>query len=179
MASRKLEKQIWREMRRIAENVPSELLKNLIKKEKLSPTLREVIDRAMGDPNAELTVEQRARFQALIDGGYLDREVEVVNPEAESALDAYYAAEVAYAVKVGRLPKEAPIPDFILKKGKKHAKRQAARLEELFSSEESAGPDAPGNAPDDAVADRERGPHDPDVQGPGEPGDGQGQAREV
>lgn len=177
MASRKLQKQIWREMRRISENVPPELLANLMTKEKLSPTLNEVITRAMGDPNVELTVEQRARFQALIDGGYLDREVDVVNPDAEAALSAYYEAEIAYAVKIGRLPKEAPIPDFILKKGKKHAKRQAARLKELFSPEEDAGGDEARNAPDDTLADRERGPHDPDVQGPGEPGAGEGEAR--
>lgn len=177
MASRKLQKQIWREMRRISENVPPELLANLMTKEKLSPTLREVITRAMGDPDAKLTVEQRARFQALIDGGYLDREVDVVNPDAEAALNAYYEAEVAYAVKIGRLPKEAPIPDFILKKGKKHAKRQAARLKELFSPEQDQGDDQARDATDDALADSERGPDDRDVPGPGEQGAGEGEAR--
>ena len=177
MASRKLQKQIWREIRRISENVPPELLKNLMTKEKLSPTLNEVITRAMGDPNVELSVEQRARFQALIDGGYLDREIDVVNPDAEAALNAYYEAEIAYAVKIGRLPKDAPMPDFILKKGKKHAKRQTARLKELFSAEESAGPDAPGDAADHALADSERGPDDQDVPGPREPGAGEGEAR--
>lgn len=132
------QKQINRELARISRNVPVELIRKLTKKEKLAPTIEEVIKKAMSDPTIEITPEQRQRYQNMIDAGVLDREVEVLDPEGEAAISAWYDAEIALAVKLGRLPKEAPMPDFIKKKGIKHAKRQQESLKKLFSPDEDS-----------------------------------------
>lgn len=133
MASRISEKKIMRELRRITESIPVALLDNLLKKEVIAPTIKELIEKALTLPESEVTPEQRARFQNLIDSGVLDKEVEVINKDGEEAISKYIDAELALAVKLGRLPKEAPMPPFIRKKGIKYAKRQRARLEKLYS----------------------------------------------
>jgi hypothetical protein len=133
MTTRISQKQISRELKRISRNVPEELLKNLLKKEKVAPTITEVIKKAMTDPTIEITAEQRQRYQNMIDSGVLDREIEVTDPDVEKAISDWYDAEIALLVKQGRLPKEAPMPSFIKRKGIKYAKKRRESLKELFS----------------------------------------------
>ncbi len=144
MAKRISHKAIMRELRRITENLPADLLKNLMKKETIAPTMKQVIEKALGDPNAEISPEQRQRFQNLLDAGVLDRQIEVIDRDGEAAIAAYFDAEIALAVKLGRLPQNAPMPDFIRKKGLQYARRQKRRLEQLFDSEERAEEGTPG-----------------------------------
>lgn len=153
------QKQINRELTRISRNVPEELIKNLMSKEKIAPTIKEIIGKALG-PDIEITEEQRARYQNLIDSGVLDREVEVLNPDTESAISAYYDAEIALAVKLGRLPKEAPMPGFIKKKGIKYARKQRNRLEQLFSADEDSEGSESSDDKEDAGTDSARNSDD-------------------
>lgn len=176
MSSRKLQKQIWRELKRISENIPSELLENLMKKEKLTPDLKTLVQKATGLPESEITPEQRERFQVLLDSGYLDREVDVLNFDTEELISQYFEAEIALAVKAGRLPKEAPLPDFIKKKGLKYARKQKRRLEELYRAASGDEEDAPLSDSDDARSDREREHSDRVPSSPSEQGAGQGEA---
>lgn len=122
-----------RELRRISENIPVELLSKLMKKELLAPTVKKVFEKALEDDT--ITQEQRDRFRTLLASGTLDREVEVVDMSVEKLIDAYYEAEIALAVKLGRLPKQAPKLMLKNNKGKQYARRQAARLKQLFNPE--------------------------------------------
>lgn len=150
MASRKLQKQITRELRRITESIPADLLKNLMKKEKIAPTLKDLLKKGLKE---DITDVQRERFELILASGILDREVEVINPDSEAAIDAYLAAEIALAVKAGRLPAEAPQWSKLKAKGKKYARKQEARLRELFSPEADQGGSEEGTDPERADAD--------------------------
>lgn len=137
MSSRVNQKKIVRELKRISENIPSELLATLMKKETVGSTIKGLLEKAIGlkDGEMEMSEEKRQRFKNLLDSGVLERQVDVINQDTEKAIDAYFEAELALAVKMGRLPKNAPMPDFIRKKGRKYARQQQQRLKELFNSD--------------------------------------------
>lgn len=148
---------INRELKRITENIPKELLEGLMKSEEVAPTLTKLLTKAIELPNGEMGMddEKRQRFKNMIAAGVLNREVQTIDRDKEKLIEEYFEAEIAFAVKMGRLPKEAPMPDFIRKKGKKHAKRQAERLRDVYQANAEApkGGDA-GDAGDHAQADR-------------------------
>lgn len=172
MSSRRTEKQIFRELKRISEGIPKELLENLMTKEVIGGTVTDLLKKAIALPDGEMdmTPEKRERFQLMLDSGVLDREVEVLNKDTEKLIDAYYDAEIALAVKLGRLPKDAPMPALIRKKGKKYARKQHARLKELYNPE-AHQEDPGGNFGEDSGGDRPLGDHDPVREPPGEYGD--------
>lgn len=144
------QKMIDRELQRIARNVPEELIKKLLKKESIAPTIDELVKKALAGEAGEITEEQRRRFENMRAAGVLSREIDVIDKDGEAAIDAWYEAEIALAVKLGRLPKEAPMPSFIKKKGIKHARKQQTRLKELFSAEEGAEVSEGSDNPQDA-----------------------------
>lgn len=144
MASRKLQNDTWRELKRITESIPRELLDSLMKKENLSPTIKHLFNKALTDKevSATLTDEQRERFKLILESGVLDKQVDVLDFDTEKAIDAYLQAEIELSIRAGRLPKEAPQWAKLLKKGKKYAKRQNNRLKELFDPGENTEGDA-------------------------------------
>jgi len=119
----------------IQEGIPRELLMNLTKKEIQAPTIKKVYELALTKPDDEVTPRQKRNIQAMLDSGRLDREVEVLDEEVEKEIDAYMEAEIAKAVKLGRLPKEAPMLNSLKKKGNQYAKRQERRLRREFLGE--------------------------------------------
>lgn len=135
MASRKLEKQMWRELKHITDSVPEELFRTLMKKEMIAPTSKKLFGMALDDP--KITPEQRERFQLILDSGVLDQEIDVVDFDVEKAISDYLDAEIALAVKAGRLPREAPQWAKLKNKGKKYARKQQARLKALFDTGEA------------------------------------------
>lgn len=145
---------MWRELKRITDSVPQDLIRGLMKKEIIAPTARMLFGKALED--SSITPEQRERFQLILDSGVLDREVDVVDFDTEKAIDAYLEAEIALSVKAGRLPKEAPQWEKLKAKGKKYARKQQARLKELFDSERDSAGDAESDTGIDAIADSAR-----------------------
>lgn len=119
----------------IQEGIPKELLENLTKTELQSPTIKKVFEKALVHPDT--TDRQRRNIQAMLDSGKLDREVEVLDHEVEKQIDEYYKTEIDKAVKLGRLPKEAPKLNNLKNKGKQYARRQEKRLRTLFVGEDS------------------------------------------
>lgn len=138
-----MKKKHIRVLKQIQDGIPDELLRNLTKTELQAPTIKKVFEKALEDPNT--TPRQRRNIQAMLDSGKLDRTVEVLDHEVEKQIDAYYAEEIAKAVKLGRLPKEAPM-DHLKNKGKQYARRQEKRLRTLFTGEAS---DVVDNSPED------------------------------
>lgn len=178
MKRSKLEWSIRRELKRIQEGIPEELLVGLMKKEKISPTIKQLVEKALKLPEDQTTPEQRQRFQVLIDSGFLDREIEVLDHDKEKLLDQYFEAEIALSVKAGRLPKEAPALILKNNKGKNYDRKQTERLKELFSPDGSPDGDEASDDLQHPLADSERGPADRDVQAPEEQGGREGEARE-
>lgn len=136
-----MKKKHLRVLREISENIPRELLDTLIRKEDAFPTLREVLERGLEDP--DVSPEDKTRFRAIMGSGVLDRTVEVLDESTESLIDAYFTAEIERAIQEGRLPKKAPMLKLKNNKGKQYARRQARRLESLFSAGSEAVADAP------------------------------------
>lgn len=95
-----------KEIERINKNIPKELTDNLIKKELAYPVLRELAMKALNDPEVAHLVseEDRANYQAMLDSGYLDEMIDVVDPEIEKKIDEYLDIEFEKARKLGRLP---------------------------------------------------------------------------
>lgn len=128
-----MKKKYLNELRRITESIPKDLLMNLTKMEKQSPTMKKLLEIALTKPDSEVSPKQKRRFKAILDSGYLDREVEVINKPVEQQIDDYMTAEIALAVEEGRLPKQAPMLKLKNNKGKQYARRQQARLKALFN----------------------------------------------
>ena len=125
-----------RVIREIQERLPKELLMGLMKKEKQSPTLKVLVERALGKPDSEVSPEQKRRFRAVIDSGFLDREVEVIDYDVEKQIDAYFSAEIEKAVKLGRLPKDPERLELLNNKGHQYARRQRERIKRLADGED-------------------------------------------
>ncbi len=140
----------------IQDGIPKELLMRLTKTEIQAPTIKKVFELALTKPDDEVTPRQKRNIQAMLDSGRLDREVEVLDHEVEKLIDAYMTEEIAKAVKLGRLPKEAPVLNHLKNKGIQYAKRQERRLRSEFLGE--------GSDVDEASAD------DQDVEGSNTPG---------
>lgn len=130
-----MRKKHLRILKQIQDGIPEELLRTLTKTELQAPTIKKVFEMALIDPKT--TDRQRRNIQAMLDSGKLDREVEVLDHEVEKQIDGYFAEEIAKAVKLGRLPKEAPKLEALKNKGNQYARRQEKRLRTLFTGETS------------------------------------------
>jgi hypothetical protein len=121
-------------LKEISESIPQELLLNITKKEKQYSTLKQVAEHALTKPDSEVSPKEKRKLQSLLDSGYLEREVEVINTPVEQQISDYVEKEIDRAVKEGRLPKKAPQLKLNSKvnKGKQYAKRKAAQLKALF-----------------------------------------------
>lgn len=128
-----MRKKHLRIIKQIQEGIPQELLRNLTKTELQSPTIKKVFEKVLVHPDT--TERQRRNVQAMLDSGKLDREVEVLDHEVEKQIDVYFEVEIAKAVKLGRLPKEAEKLDTLKDKGNQYARRQEKRLRTLFTGE--------------------------------------------
>lgn len=128
----------------IQASIPTDLLKNLTIKEKQFSTLKEVVERGLKEPDDVVTPREKRRLQAMLDSGYLEREVDVINRPVEMQIEDFITKEIDRAVRDGRLP---PKMDSLklkskVNKGKQYARRQQARLASLFGkpSNEVSGP---------------------------------------
>lgn len=127
-----MRKKHLRVIKMIQDGIPRELLMNLTKTEIQAPTIKKVFELALTKPDDEVSPRQKRNIQAMLDSGKLDREIEVLDEEVEKQIDAYMSAEIAKAVKLGRLPSEAPVLKTLSKKGIQYAKRQERRLRREF-----------------------------------------------
>lgn len=143
-----------RELRRISESIPAELLTSLMKKETIAPTIHEILRRGLLESDEVVTPEQKNRFRLILESGIADREIEVIDGDVEKLIDAYVTAEVDLAVKLGRLPKKAPQMKLTNNKGKQYARRQAARLKTLQDPSSDTQISEGSNTEEDAGADR-------------------------
>ncbi len=111
-----MKKKHLREIERINKSIPKHLLDNLMKKEMAFPTVKEIMTRALTDPN--VSEEDKAKYKMMLDSKYFDKEVEVLDESIESQINAYLDHEFEKARKLGRLPPPQKMPK-LLSKSKK------------------------------------------------------------
>ena len=107
-----MKKKHLKEIQRISKSIPQHLLDQLTHKELQFPTLKEIVVRALSDPEAAhlLSDEDRVKYKAMLDSGSLDSEVEVLNHDIEAQIDKYLEGEFEKARKLGRLPPPQKMP---------------------------------------------------------------------
>lgn len=90
---------------RIQNSIPKMWLDNITHKEKPGGVALEIIEKALVDPEVSEEVKQKCRL--MKDSGYLDKEIDVENPQYTKLIDEYVEREIKKAVKRGELPKKA------------------------------------------------------------------------
>ena len=115
---------VSREIRRIAETIPEDLVKNLlVLKPSYNATL-EMIDKALAEP--DLNPKLRRRLTLIKDSGMLDAKELVTDAAIEEKLEAWWDEEIQLAIKEKRLPKPkkgSGSLEEIKKKGQQYARR--------------------------------------------------------
>lgn len=130
-----MKKRHLRVLKRIQDSIPAELLRSLTKKENAAAVTKEIVTRALaGDGGVVLSPADRQKFNDLLKGGYLDREVEVIDYDVERQIDEIFQREIDKAVRLGLLPKKAPTITLTKNKGKQYARKQNARLKAVVDA---------------------------------------------
>jgi hypothetical protein len=90
-------------LKRIQDSIPKEWLNKLVKKVPQAPTIKMAYERALKDPDVSDEIKRKA--QMILDGGYLDKEIEVIDKKWETHINKFIDAEIEASVKRGELPK--------------------------------------------------------------------------
>jgi hypothetical protein len=90
-------------LKRIQDSIPKEWLNKLVKKVPQAPTIKKAYERAITDPNVSDEIKRKA--QMILDSGYLDKEIEVVDKKWETHINKFIDTEIAASVRRGELPK--------------------------------------------------------------------------
>ena len=90
-------------LKRIQDSIPKEYFEKLIRKEPVAPTMKKGFEMALKDPNVGPELKRKA--QIILDSGYLDKEIEVVDKRYENLIDKFIDKEIEAAVRRGELPK--------------------------------------------------------------------------
>ncbi len=154
-----MRKKHLRVIRDIQDRIPRDLLMRLTKTELVSPTVKAVFEKALEKPDDEVSPRQKRAIKAMLESGKLDRTVETIDKEVEMVIDAFIGEEIDKAVKLGRLPKEAPKLKSLQNKGTQYARRQEKRLRAEFGVEDS---DVADEAPHDQSDKTKHSPREAD-----------------
>lgn len=127
-----------RVLKEITDSIPTEWIGALMKKEKQFSSLKQVLEHALTQPDSDFSPDKKKRARDLLDSGYLEREIDVVDTTVEDQIGQYLEGKIAEAVKLGRLPKKAPKLKLLNNKGKQYARRNANRIKELVGNEGNA-----------------------------------------
>ena len=155
-----------RVIQEIQRSIPRELLDKLMRKEIQAPTMIKVLRDALNLPDTEVSPRKKRAIQALLNSGKLDREVEVIDSEVEKVIDAFVSEEIDKAVKLGRLPKKAPMLESLQAKGTRYARRQEKRLRREFGVEGGDVDDEAQDDQDDEAQHQTRTPHNIPIPAP-------------
>jgi hypothetical protein len=119
---RKLKEEHIQIMEMIADNMPKELTDNLMITEPAYPTLVDLVNKGLEDP--DLSDEKKSKLQSVKDSGALEEMVEVTDPKIEKKIDEYWETEINKQIKLGYLP---PLPKLKEKYDKRRTKTKSNR----------------------------------------------------
>jgi hypothetical protein len=86
----------------IQKSIPTEWTSTVTKREALAPTIIETLKLALTDP--DVSPETKAEAKALLDSGYLNKEIDVEQVEVAELINAYVEKEIIKAVVLKKLP---------------------------------------------------------------------------
>ena len=118
-----MKKSTIKELRRISMSIPKELLNNLMKEQSVAPSIIEIMDKALVDP--DVSEKDKERFRHIKDSGYLNRKEMVVDFEVQKKIDEYLDKEIKTAIKLGRIPD--PKKDEDLKEFRRSEERRVGK----------------------------------------------------
>lgn len=87
----------------IQKSIPKEWLDKAHKKEPIAPVTKEIMERALNDPDVD--EETKTEFKLVLDSGYFDKEVEVEQEVVTNLINAFIEKEMIKAVIAKKLPK--------------------------------------------------------------------------
>lgn len=115
-----MQKGLSKKHRRVIESIgrrmPQELIDKVVEKRKMAPATKEMILKALDDPEVEEW--QKDRMRVILESGVCDREVEFINEEAEWEVSKWWDIQIAHAIESGLLPMP-PKEKYIKKVNKK------------------------------------------------------------
>lgn len=91
-------------LKRIQDSIPTEWLAKLVRREPVAPTMITAFKMVLQDPKA--SEDSKKKAQILLDSGYLDKEVDVVDKKWEEHINKFIDSEIEAAMKRGELPKK-------------------------------------------------------------------------
>lgn len=118
-----------RELRRISESIPQEMLDRLIVEKEAMSTTKDLLKKAIKDKS--VPKEKRDKFKNVLDSGYLNFTEKVSDPEVEKEIEEWVDNQIEIAIRNGRVPD--PKTDKELQKYIKKAKRWTKNREKSKS----------------------------------------------
>lgn len=109
-----------KELERINASIPKELLEKIQKEQLVTPTMKEVAEKALV---SDLPKEKKDRIYRMLKSGVFDKTELVSDPEIEKQVSQYLDEQIELSQKAGRLPKN-------LKLGKKAMQRVKRQVKE-------------------------------------------------
>ena len=116
-----MKKRHLRVIEQINSTIPRSLLDNLMKTELAFPTMRALAEAAIKAP--ETPEDERRKYQMILDSGYFDKTVQLVDVSIEKQISEYMDAQIAKAVEEGLLPKNIRVPT-LKNKSKKYVNKE-------------------------------------------------------
>jgi hypothetical protein len=89
-------------LQRIQSSIPKEWLDTVTTRAPLAPTIIEIMRRGLEDP--DVPEETKRRFRLILDGKFLEKEVELENSDVTDKIDKFVDEEIEKAVLRGELP---------------------------------------------------------------------------
>lgn len=86
----------------IQKSVPSEWLAKVTKREHIAPTVKEVMEKALIDP--DVSEETKAECRMVLNSALMKQEVDTEQSDIAELIDAYIEKEIIKAVILKKLP---------------------------------------------------------------------------
>lgn len=86
----------------IQQSIPKEWLDKVTKREDIAPTVKEVMEKALVDP--DVSDETKAECKMVLDSALMKQQVDTEQQDITELVDAYTEKEILKAVLLKRLP---------------------------------------------------------------------------
>jgi len=86
----------------IQNSIPKEWIDRVTKREDIAPTIKEVMELALKDP--DVSQETKKEAEMVLNSALLNQQIDVEQSEVAQLIDAYVEKEIIKAVFLGKLP---------------------------------------------------------------------------
>lgn len=89
-------------LKNIQDSIPKEWTDKVTRREDIAPATKEILERAIEDPEVEEQFKKEARL--ILQSGYLNQQIDVEQQDVAELISAYTELEIIKAVVLKRLP---------------------------------------------------------------------------